>query len=79
MPPPLLKTKKKKNSDLESDPSSAQTSSNNILSKDGEIQKETQQINMEINRLKDKDTIIKSNPTKSTSLSFFAIPDFIFR
>ena len=69
MPPPLLKTRKKKNSDLESDPSSAQTSSNNILSKDGEIQKETQQINMEINRSKDKDKIVKSNPTKNASLN----------
>ena len=40
-----------------------------ILSKDGEIQKETQQINMEINLLKDKDKIIKSHPTKNTSLN----------
>ena len=69
MPPPLLKTKKMKNSDLESDPSSAQTSSDNILSKDGEIQRETQQINMEIDRLKDKDKIIKSYPTKNASLN----------
>ena len=69
MPPPLLKTKNKKNTDLESDPSSAQTSSDNILSKDGEIQKETQQINMEMNLLKDKDMIVKSHPTKNASLN----------
>ena len=69
MPPPLPKSKNKKNSSLESDPSSTHMNTEKNPLGHENIQKLRHPLNMEIDHSKNKDDIVKAYPTKNASLN----------